>query len=84
MKKIMKGDMLYDEYLDILNEELEQELILLDPKLKTMKAKFNAFVEMCDNDKVIVDKELINSDSEIYAILLYHVYLFIAWLNQNI
>ena len=80
----MKGDMLYDEYLDILNEELEQELILLDPKLKTMKAKFNEFVEMCDNDKVIVDKELINSDSEIYAILLYHVYLFIAWLNQNL
>ena len=49
-----------------------------------MKAKFNEFVEMCDNDKVIVDKELINSDSEIYAILLYHVYLFIAWLNQNL
>ena len=80
--------MLYDEYLQILNSELEKELIELYPLLFDMNAKHNNSIDIKYTNYMEnhVRNHGLNSDieSQYDDILLYPLYLFVAWLNSNL
>ena len=85
MEKLKKGNMLYDLFLESLDEDDTAEIMLEFSNLNILK---ESFVKMNDKltsefhrDFVVKGIQTIENEMEYFGSLYYQVNKFVAWLN---
>ena len=86
MDRLKKGDVLYEVYVNSLNQDVENELVANSEFLQNLRKSNNEMIEKINSenkhDAIVKGAFDYERESSSYDGLFYNIYLFVEWLNN--